>query len=133
LKVPDIELEVVKLVKEYDMMSDVIFSSFLHATLGVIRAHSGNAVTAVLINEQMEDAVKYAQNLSADAINPLFFTLSPDLVAAAHEAGLKIYPWTVNEPEFIKEMLRMGVDGIITDFPDIAVDVVDSLIISGEL
>jgi glycerophosphoryl diester phosphodiesterase len=33
-------------------------------------------------------------------------------------AGLKIFPWTVNDPNAIAQMINFGVDGIITDFPE---------------
>ena len=35
-----------------------------------------------------------------------------------NKAGFKIYPWTINEIEDIDEMIRLGVDAIITDFPE---------------
>ena len=35
-----------------------------------------------------------------------------------HEAGFMVYPWTVNEPEDIERMITMGVDALITDFPE---------------
>jgi glycerophosphoryl diester phosphodiesterase len=34
------------------------------------------------------------------------------------QAGLKVYTWTVNEPEDIQKMKEFGVDGIISDFPE---------------
>ena len=40
-----------------------------------------------------------------------------ELIAAARGEGLKVHVWTVDEPEDMKEMLELGVDGIITDYP----------------
>jgi glycerophosphoryl diester phosphodiesterase len=37
----------------------------------------------------------------------------------AHGAGVRVVVWTVNEPEVIAKMLELGVDGIISDRPDI--------------
>jgi glycerophosphoryl diester phosphodiesterase len=34
------------------------------------------------------------------------------------DAGFKVYPWTVNEPEDIKKMIEIGVDAVITDYPE---------------
>lgn len=45
-------------------------------------------------------------------------TLNAYEVEQAHELGLTIIPWTVNEPEDIMNMIVLGVDGIISDFPD---------------
>jgi glycerophosphoryl diester phosphodiesterase len=39
------------------------------------------------------------------------------LVEQAHKLGLKVYVWTVNDPDEARHYLRMGVDGITTDRP----------------
>lgn len=44
--------------------------------------------------------------------------ITPELVEAAHGCGLEVHVWTVNEPERMNSLLDMGVDGIMTDFPD---------------
>ena len=46
----------------------------------------------------------------------------PDLVAAAHAAGNRVYVWTVNEPADIDLVRGLGVDGIITDRPALVLD-----------
>jgi glycerophosphoryl diester phosphodiesterase len=42
------------------------------------------------------------------------------MVTALHEKGVKIIPWTVNEEKDAARLLKIGVDGIITDYPDLA-------------
>ncbi len=42
------------------------------------------------------------------------------LVAAMHGAGMRLYVWTVNDPEEIRHLAVLGVDGICTDVPDVA-------------
>jgi glycerophosphoryl diester phosphodiesterase len=42
------------------------------------------------------------------------------LVAAMHGAGMRLYVWTVNDPDEIRHFAVLGVDGICTDFPDVA-------------
>ena len=44
--------------------------------------------------------------------------LTPELVHEAHGKGLKVLPWTVNNPADMERLIDMGVDGIITDYPD---------------
>jgi len=50
--------------------------------------------------------------------SPFWRNLTPQLVAEAHGLGLAVVPWTVNEPADIERMLDLGVDGLITDYPD---------------
>lgn len=53
------------------------------------------------------------------AIWSMFFrNLTPELVADAHRAGLKVLPWTVNNPADMRRLIDMRVDGIITDYPN---------------
>ncbi len=49
--------------------------------------------------------------------SPWFAELDPAKVAESHALGLRVIPWTVNEPEHIEAVLALGVDGIITDHP----------------
>ncbi len=51
--------------------------------------------------------------------SPDFNTLTPEVVKECKAAGIKVIPWTVNEAEKIKELKQMGVDGIISDYPDL--------------
>ena len=44
--------------------------------------------------------------------------LSPELIAQARALGLKVLPWTVNDPADMRRLIEWGVDGIITDYPD---------------
>jgi glycerophosphoryl diester phosphodiesterase len=49
---------------------------------------------------------------------PLFRDLTPQALAEAKSLGLKVIPWTVNERQDMDRLIRAGVDGLITDYPD---------------
>ncbi|MFE5210059.1 glycerophosphodiester phosphodiesterase family protein [Streptomyces sp. NPDC056600] len=76
--------------------------------------------------------VTAAASLGADAVSPVHgdpqnggvedpgytpFT-NRELVAEAHRRGLKVVPWTVDDPATVRHLLGVGVDGLITDAPD---------------
>ena len=51
-------------------------------------------------------------------VGPCKDAVEESLVEAADRQGLGVYTWTVNDPREMRELVRMGVDGIVTDFPD---------------
>lgn len=56
--------------------------------------------------------------LGAHVWSPHALDLTPALVEEAHALGLTVIPWTVNEPKEMEATLALGVDGLITDYPD---------------
>ena len=50
--------------------------------------------------------------------SPYFEDLTPEALARAHDLGLEVVVWTVNRPDDMGALIEMGVDGIITDYPD---------------
>jgi glycerophosphoryl diester phosphodiesterase len=50
--------------------------------------------------------------------SPRYRDLTADANATAHRLGLRVVPWTVNEPADMKSLIELGVDGIISDRPD---------------
>ena len=49
--------------------------------------------------------------------------MTADAVREAHAQGLKVIPWTVNSPADMAMLIDLGVDGLITDYPDRAAPV----------
>lgn len=50
--------------------------------------------------------------------SPYYKLLSADKVKLLHEKGMQVIPWTVNDVQAMKEVKALGVDGLITDYPD---------------
>jgi glycerophosphoryl diester phosphodiesterase len=61
------------------------------------------------------------------AINPEWTTLSPRRVFQMHAKGFEVHAYPVNTKDDMVKMLNAGVDGIITDFPNIAIDLRDEI------
>nr|WP_288979719.1 glycerophosphodiester phosphodiesterase family protein [uncultured Allomuricauda sp.] len=95
-----------------------VISSFNWDELRDMRSHNADIKIAVLTSEDPIKAIDVAKELKAVAINPHFETLTKENTAKIHEEGLKVYTWTVNEPEDIQKMTEFGVDGIITNYPE---------------
>jgi glycerophosphoryl diester phosphodiesterase len=59
--------------------------------------------------------------------SPNFNDVTPEVTAEAKRLGLVVVPWTVNEPAQMRRLIELGVDGLITDYPDAALRVLNAL------
>ncbi len=119
----DIGEKVLQSVMSHDMLNDALFTSFYHPQLQRIRESEPEAEIGLLYSNPLEDPVSYTLELNAQAITPLIDLFYPNLVAQAHHKGLKVIPWTVNSTDTAAELAKLGVDGVITDVPDIFLSV----------
>lgn len=92
--------------------------SFDSEILEKIRRLDTTLMTGLLFDRPTLDVVEQAQRLGARQLAPRGDLVTPELVDRAHRADLQVVTWTVNEPELIRAVIRAGVDGIMTDYPD---------------
>ena len=97
---------------------DFVISSFLWEELETFRKLDEEIAIAVLTEENPLEAIAMGKKLKAVAINPWWKTLTKENVKQLHEEGFKIYTYTVNEPDDIKTVSELGVDGIFCNFPE---------------
>jgi len=95
-----------------------VISSFLWDELETFRKLDAEIALAVLTEENPLEAIAIGKKLKAVAINPWWKTLTKENVKQLHEEGFKIYTYTVNEPDDIKTVSELGVDGIFCNFPE---------------
>lgn len=99
-------------------LDDFLISSFNWDELRAMRKINSNIPIAILTEADPLEAIPIGKELNAVAINPNFKLLNAENNLKLQEAGFKIYPWTVNEPNDILQMKRFGVNGIITNYPE---------------
>ena len=84
-----------------------------------IRKEYGVKVTTVVNSgNPTTEIVNFAKEIKAFSIHPYFGVLTEEFVSLAHQEGFQIHTWTVNSPEDITFVRELGVDAIISDFPD---------------
>ena len=115
---PGIEQAVYDLIREYRLEDRVIISSFNHHSVLRMKAIDPSLVCGFLSETWILDAGDYVKRHGVEAYHPQFHMLTPAETADLQSHGVRINTWTVNEEEDIREMLRIGVDGIISNFPD---------------
>ncbi|TGL33905.1 glycerophosphodiester phosphodiesterase [Leptospira koniambonensis] len=69
-------------------------------------------------DSRRELVLNQTKELKADIISPYFLYVTDEFVSKAHSLGIKVIPWTVNDTGEMERLIRTGVDGIITDYPD---------------
>ncbi|MFZ9027371.1 MAG: glycerophosphodiester phosphodiesterase [Crocinitomicaceae bacterium] len=108
-------------LSEESLRSRFVISSFNWDELKQMRSLNKSIPIAVLTDASPVEAIGFAEEIQAIAINPNAADVSYSAVEQIHKAGFKVYPWTVNEPGVLKNLIFMGVDGVFSDFPDKAV------------
>lgn len=119
VKVPGIEGEVLKMINEHKISDDVIITSFHHPTLLRIKNLNERIQTGIIIASRPVRPAQLALDAKSDSIFPKYTYLDSEMVEDAHKHGLTIYPWTVNDLEDAELLIKMEVDGIVTNKPDI--------------
>ena len=98
----------------------VIIESFDMRTLQYLHEKYPKVKTSLLIDEK-EPFEDYIDKLGFNPTiySPYSVLVGKGLVDRCHEMGIKIIPWTVNTVKDLKYFMSLGVDGVITDFPNL--------------
>jgi len=95
-----------------------LVSSFNWPALKEIRDWNPAIPLGVLTETDLDLAIGFGKSIQAETLHPYFHLLDPDSVKKINNEKMRIYAWTVNMPEDVKRIKGLGIDGIITDFPD---------------
>lgn len=114
-----IEEKILAMTEEYGMEKRVIYSSFNHYSVMRIRKLCPSAPTAFLYQDGPIDMPLYCAEHHVDAIHPFYFNLRyPQFMEQCRTNGLAVNVWTVNRRDFARVCFDMGVDAVITNYPD---------------
>jgi len=140
---PGMEMELLRLMSDHDLRPQspddhtVILQSFSADSLRLLRSHDHNVPLIRLfppfetnwtIRQRLRRVARYA-----NGIGPSFRDVDARLVGAAHELGLVVHPYTVNSESDMRRLIRIGVDGMFSDFPDVLLRVRSELAATGPI
>ena len=124
-KPEDFEERVLGILRETGFAERVNVISFHHPSLAKVKALEPKIRTGLLAGGQQapRDPVALVRQFRADYYSPNFRLVTAEAVAALHQAGVPIVPWTVNDETEMRRLVALGIgamagDGIATDFPD---------------
>ncbi len=112
----DLEQRVLNIVNGHDMSSDVMYMSLNINAVNKIKQLDPNCRAGLLLSVLGGKI----QDTKADflAVNAMFVNRS--FIQRAHASGKEVYVWTINDAVTMSRMIGIGVDGLITDKPDLA-------------
>lgn len=116
---PGLEEKVARLIKTFNQCHKVILYSANHLSV----MHFGSLAPGVHLLFPFDNWIfnygAYCRNHGISACMPYFRALNPEVVAEIKQNGVSLYPWTVDEPEDMRRMIDLGVDGMLTNRPDL--------------
>jgi glycerophosphoryl diester phosphodiesterase len=114
-----LERQVLAAVKTAGVIERTTVRSFDHRSVLALRRMEPRLTGAVLVAHTAPIApAELARLADASVYCPGFEFLDAAQVRQAHQAGVRVLPWTVNEPADWARLIEWGVDGITTDYPD---------------
>ena len=125
---PGIEELVMKTVNECGMKERVVYSSFNHKSCVKLRELDKDAYIGFLYEDGFLDVAEYVSKHGGNALHPALYLLQdPAFMPEAKKYGLDVNCWTINEKEHMLLGCKLGLTSIITNYPDIARNIVDNL------
>ena len=115
---PGIEKAVYDLIKAYHMEEKVVISSFNHHSVMRMKALDPHLICGFLSDTWILDTGAYVERYGVEAYHPAYYMLTDKETADLKAYGRQINTWTVNQPEDIRRMIALQVDGIIGNYPD---------------
>ncbi len=111
---------IMAVVNEKKIAKRVMIQSIDMRTLRYLHEHYPKIKTSLVIDEKVD----FEQNIDSLGFKPTVYSpyhvlVGKGLVERCHEQGVKIIPWTVNSLKDMRYLIGLGVDGLVTDFPNI--------------
>lgn len=124
----------IEMVKAHGLFGRLLVSSFDPIVLTTCKDIDADCKTGFLYSPNsphflriLGKEVDFAKCIGADALHPYLWLVDKRLVDEAHKNGMAVNPWTVNKESDIKRLVKLGVDGVITDVPNFAREVIEKI------
>jgi glycerophosphoryl diester phosphodiesterase len=113
------ELKLLFILSHYEYLERTVFSSFDHRIVKRVRELAPDTRIGILHGAGMkENPFQLARDLGAESVHLQKELATPAAVERAAESGLKTLVWTVNDVGEMERLLKLGVDGIFSDYPE---------------
>ncbi len=125
---PHMEEIIIEMIIHYGLKENVILSSFSRNSIAKCHQINSEIETALITDYWLYKGGSIAKSLGASYIHPRHLFLQPWVLREMKKSGVLIQPWTVDNPNRMKALIRSKVHGIITNDPKLLQEVRESLI-----
>ena len=115
---PGLGVEIWRRVASSGFRGQVIFASFLHREIRAIRDLDPRAMTMALLEGALITPASFALEAGATHAGLALDSTTPQVIDALHEAQIPVFVYTADAVEQIDLAIKLGADGIISNFPD---------------
>jgi len=119
IKVPRTEEKVLGIIKEGGLRNNVLIASFYHPTVKHVKELDSNIKTGIIISSRPVKPAQLVLNANSDVLFPRYVYVDKEMVREVHKNDLAVYPWTIDDPDEMRSLIEMDVDGIVTNRPDV--------------
>ena len=113
-------------IKKGGILERTTIQSFDPRALVYLHEKYPDVIASYLIGKKDNKPVKElfeTLGFVPDVLSPNYVIVTPEMIADCHALGVKVLPWTVNDATEIQRLKDMGVDGIITDYPNLFTEI----------
>lgn len=124
---PGIEQMVYDMIKEFDLEDRIIISSFNHFSVMRFKSIAPEVKCGFLEGDWIVDFGEYAKTRGVEFVHPRNITVINETAKEILSNGIGINTWTVNEPDDVRRLYKLGVNAVIGNYPDMIKEVIESL------
>ena len=114
-----LEEALIDMIRKNHLEDKIIFSSFNNASIMKCKWLAPEIKCGFLMEGCIGNANGYAVSMGIECVHPDWEKLTDEEIRACQKRGVEINTWTVNKEKDIRHFVQMGVDGIISNYPDL--------------
>lgn len=122
-----IEEKTLEMVRKYGLTDRVLFSSFLHSSITILRKLAPEIKCGALVeNDGLGNPGYYCEKMDFRCFHPGWMCLPKEDVDSCKAHSIELNVWTVNDMDVLERLVEWEVDGLISNFPAVCMAYVES-------
>ena len=123
----ELEEKTLALVKKYSLEKRIVFSSFLHSSITLLRKLAPEIPCGALVEyDDLGNPGYYCEKFDFQYYHSGVKALTEEMVKSCKEHGIPLNVWTINDMGALEQMYEWGVEGVISNYPGVCKGWIDS-------